>query len=139
MTEIVVEVEPAGGDVDHGDQAVAVAAGAAAATAAHAAEDAEQASAEAEQAAAVADAALDTAWDARAAVDELRDTVTHGLAELRDMVASIAAPAPAAVVVDELAPEPTEEKPEPEAKEDKPKPKEKTGGGWGNDTWFGGR
>jgi hypothetical protein len=141
-TEVVVS--------DDGDQGAAAstefAAGVAAATAVQAEQQASEAGAQAEAAAGAADAALDVAytaseeaWNARAAVEELRDEVRNGFAAVGEALSSIVSAGP-----------PAQGEPEAPAPEAREKPADgageaESGDGSGEapkrrrDLWFGDR
>ena len=130
-TVTVVTPAPDDAPTDQGSPVAdaSFAAGVAAATAAQAAEEAEEAEQTAEAAQETAAVALDVAADA----SEQAWATTMELEDLRARVAALeAGPAVAeevADVVEDLAPEPTEDKPAPAATEDKPKTKRAA--------WFG--
>lgn len=136
--------DPNGAPAPDNGEGTAFAAGVAAATAERAAEEAQEAERSAELAEAVAEgaheraaAAEDAAWDARAAVDELRAEVAGRFDSVRDELLNAiqglgkaAGPGPAAPAPEKKAPPaPAEETP---ASSGKPKRS-----GYGSRTWFG--
>lgn len=90
--EVIIEGEGGEGQAPvapAADASVAMAAGEASAVAAQAAEDAAEAARDAESALDIAGDASESAWDARAAVEEMRAEYAAALDELRGMISSL--------------------------------------------------
>lgn len=123
---------------DAGSVEAALAAGHADAVAEQAAEEAEEATQTAEVAEMIAESASETAWDARAAVEDLRTFVTEQLQGLGAAIEQLGTPRTG---TDDEAPKAPPKKAEKDVSTEEPagesEPKKQTRSGYGSSWWFG--
>ena len=120
---------------DDGSVEAALAAGHADAVATQAAEEAEEATQTAEVAEMIAESASETAWDARAAVEDLRTFVTEQLQGLGAAIEQLGTPRAGA---DDDAPKaPAKKDTSTEEPAPADEPKKSTSSGYGSSWWFG--